>query len=269
MAIYDKASAPPGNTKASSENQSKQQTFPGNYRAIIQRLKMHPQSMAHADGMLLQRMIGNQATGRLMAELGSINSSVQTVQRQALTEEEGVLQGKFDANIQRKEEPRGKIETVQLKGINSNRLRVVAQGNVAKAPSDFSADRYTDAGNSIHQVKVENFPAKAGTIVEGNTAGARVDKQGNTGSGEGFANIQVQANRDGDGNYPDLQYPPGTPREQKGTSIAEVHIDNRIVHCDKQDVRDRGNRLLKQALMNSRGERNTYPRKSYRVEIGE
>lgn len=161
-------------------------------------------------------------------------------------------------------------KAIQREGINSADVTIEATGaNVAKAPSSFGANRFADAGNSIHQVKVEDFPGDAGTFVDGNDSGARVDKQGEfDGGGQTYSNIQVQANRtNGGADYTDLVYPPGTNAAQKGTSLAEVHIDNRIVGSGKADVRNRGARLVKQGLMSSRGNRDTYPRPSFRVRL--
>jgi len=160
------------------------------------------------------------------------------------------------------------LKLVQKAGINSAKLIISPTGrNVAKTPNNFSTDRFKDAGNSIHQVSVDDIPGGGGTIVGGSESGARIDKQGSFDrGGKTWSNIQVQANRtDGGADYVDLQYPEGTAAGQKGTSIAEVHVDNRIVDSEKKDVRNRGTRLLKRGLMNSRGDRTTYPRKSYKI----
>ena len=151
--------------------------------------------------------------------------------------------------------------------INSSDLTISQNGSVAKAPSGIGANRFSDAGSSIHKVSLADFPGGAGTIVAGNDGGARIDKQGNfDADGKSWANIQVQANAtEGGANYADLTYPQGTSGNQKGTSFAEVHVDNRIVASEKEDVLNRGKRLLKRGLMYSRGERNTYPRPRFRI----
>ncbi|MGB9929967.1 MAG: DUF4157 domain-containing protein [Methanosarcina sp.] len=78
--------------------------------AIIQRARINPKSLTHADVMQLQRTIGNRAVGRLLSEIGLIPSKAkqaQTVQRQELVqrqeipEEEEPLQGKFESGLEK------------------------------------------------------------------------------------------------------------------------------------------------------------------------
>ena len=45
-----------------------------NPMAIIQRARINPKSLTHADVMQLQRTIGNRAVGRLLTEIGLIPS---------------------------------------------------------------------------------------------------------------------------------------------------------------------------------------------------
>ena len=101
------------------------QTPVSNPYSIIQRAKINPKSLTHADIMQLQRTIGNQAVGRLLSSIGSSSTAQQaTVQRQDIPEEEESLQGKMIETIQRQEIPeeeeplQGKmIETVQRQKI--------------------------------------------------------------------------------------------------------------------------------------------------------
>lgn len=154
------------------------------------------------------------------------------------------------------------LEPIQRVGVNSNSLTLNLYQNVAKAPSGFSVSRYSDACTSIHKISIDDIPVSNGTIVGGSNKGARVDKQGEFDRDDKrWLNIQVQASDEVD----DLTYPHGTSNNQKGTSFAEVHLDKRIKDCDKEDVRNRGTRLLKKGLLLSRGDRNTYPRNSYRI----
>jgi hypothetical protein len=115
--------------------------------AIIQRAKINPKSLTHADVMQLQRTIGNRAVGKLLTEIGLIPSKpkqtqpvqmqtipeeekeplqgkmVETVQRQEIPEEEEPLQGKMIEPIQRQEIPKeeeplqGKFESIQRQEI--------------------------------------------------------------------------------------------------------------------------------------------------------
>ncbi|KKG76850.1 hypothetical protein DU43_14435 [Methanosarcina mazei] len=95
--------------------------------AIIQRARINPKSLTHADVMQLQRTIGNRAVGKLLTELGLIPSKAkqaQPIQMQTIPEEEEKsLQGKFAEPLQRqeipeKEEPlQGKFESVHEKEI--------------------------------------------------------------------------------------------------------------------------------------------------------
>jgi hypothetical protein len=56
--------------------------------AIIQRARINPKSLTHADVMQLQRTIGNRAVGKLLTEIGLIPSTVKLVQRQEIPEQE-------------------------------------------------------------------------------------------------------------------------------------------------------------------------------------
>lgn len=92
--------------------------------AIIQRAKINPKSLTHADVMQLQRTIGNRAIGKLLSEIGFIPSTAKPVQRQEIPEEEEPLQGKMAETIQRQEIPEEKeplqgkmIETIQRQEI--------------------------------------------------------------------------------------------------------------------------------------------------------
>ena len=94
--------------------------------AIIQRARVDPKSLTHADVMQLQRTIGNRAVGQLLTELGLIPSKAkqtQPVQMQIMPEEEEPLQGKFAEPLQRQkipeeEEPlQGKFESGYKKEI--------------------------------------------------------------------------------------------------------------------------------------------------------
>jgi hypothetical protein len=92
-----------------------------NPMAIIQRAKINPKSLTHADVMQLQRTIGNRAVGMLLTGIGNTSTVQQaTVQRQEISEEETCpscmqrqeipeeeesLQGKMIETIQRQEIP--------------------------------------------------------------------------------------------------------------------------------------------------------------------
>ena len=90
---------------------------------IIQRARINPKSLTHADVMQLQRTIGNRAVGKLLTEIGLIPSiakqaqpvqmqiipeekkeplqgkMIETIQRQEILEEEKPLQGKFESKL--------------------------------------------------------------------------------------------------------------------------------------------------------------------------
>ncbi len=100
-------------------------THVSNPYSIIQRAKINPKSLTHADIMQLQRTIGNRAVGMLLSSIGSSSTAQQAiVQRQEIPEEEEPLQGKFAEPIQRQEIPeeeeplQGKmIDTIQRQEI--------------------------------------------------------------------------------------------------------------------------------------------------------
>ncbi|MDQ1252981.1 MAG: hypothetical protein QG646_2123 [Euryarchaeota archaeon] len=100
--------------------------------SIIQRAKINPKSLTHADVMQLQRTIGNRAVGRLLSGLGNPSTAQQApvqreespeleeevqmkpvVQREESKEEE-LLQGKMIETIQR-QEPEDEEELMQGK----------------------------------------------------------------------------------------------------------------------------------------------------------
>jgi hypothetical protein len=94
--------------------------------AIIQRARIDPKSLTHADVMQLQRTIGNRAVGKLLSEIGLIPSKAkqtQPVKMQKIPEKEEPLQGKMMETIQRQEIPeeeeplQGKFESVSSKEI--------------------------------------------------------------------------------------------------------------------------------------------------------
>lgn len=155
---------------------------------------------------------------------------------------------------------------------NSGSLELTGDGTVSKAPSKIGVNRFKDSGNSIHKIAFADLSSTAGTIVEGdNDRGARIDMQGTFAKNQKtWLNIQVQANRGASestssATYPDLKYPDGTQKAQQGTSFAEVHVDENILDSEKGDVQNRVVRLLKQGLMSSRGERDTYPRNAKKI----
>lgn len=82
------------------------QTPISNPYSIIQRAKINPKSLTHADVMQLQRTIGNRAVAQLLS--GIVNSSTALevpIQRSEIPEEEEKpMQGKFEA-VQRSENP--------------------------------------------------------------------------------------------------------------------------------------------------------------------
>ena len=116
-------------SKTTSQRQAtpRIQTPVSNPFSIIQRARINPKSLTHADVMQLQRTIGNRAVGRLFSEIGLIPSNANQappVQRQEIPEEEEPLQGKMAETIQRQEIPeeeeplQGKmIETIQRQEI--------------------------------------------------------------------------------------------------------------------------------------------------------
>jgi hypothetical protein len=118
-----------------TDNTSQKQTIPpkqipsSHPMVIIQRARINPKSLTHADVMQLQRTIGNRAVGKLLTEIGLIPSKpkqsppvqmqpileeekeplqskmMETIQRQETPEEEEPLQGKFVEPIQCQEIP--------------------------------------------------------------------------------------------------------------------------------------------------------------------
>lgn len=69
----------------SSSRKSGQKPVP-NYSAIVQRVRMFPQTMTHEDIKILQKTIGNQAVHRLMREIGLIKDKTEQTKREAHNE---------------------------------------------------------------------------------------------------------------------------------------------------------------------------------------
>ncbi len=103
------------------------QTPLSNPYSIIQRAKINPKSLTHADVMRLQRTIGNRAVAQLLS--GIVNSSIAqqaTVQRQEISEEEEPLQGKMIETVQRQEIPEEE-ETLQGKMIGTIQRQEISE----------------------------------------------------------------------------------------------------------------------------------------------
>ena len=69
----------------SSSRKSGQKPVP-NHSAILQRVRMFPQTMTHEDIKILQKTIGNQAVHRLMREIGLIKDKTERTKREAHNE---------------------------------------------------------------------------------------------------------------------------------------------------------------------------------------
>jgi hypothetical protein len=87
--------------------------------AIIQRARASPESLSRADVLQLQRTIGNQAVGRLLAEIGRLPSRQAPVQRQEIPEDEELLHGKFADECVQCQLPEEEEELLQGKMIET------------------------------------------------------------------------------------------------------------------------------------------------------
>ncbi|MCO5382496.1 MAG: DUF4157 domain-containing protein [Methanosarcina barkeri] len=156
------------------------QTPLSNPYSIIQRAKINPKSLTHADIMQLQRTIGNQAVGRLLTGIGNTSTAQQApvqrpeipeeeetcpscIQKQEIPEEEEPLQGKIIETIQRQEIPEEeplqtkrenntgmpdnlKAGVESLSGIDMSDVRVHYNSDI---PSQLQAHAYAQ-GTDIH-----------------------------------------------------------------------------------------------------------------------
>jgi len=154
-----------------------------NPMAIIQRAKIDPKSLTHADVMQLQRTIGNRAVGRLLSEIGMIPSTAKPVQRQEtpeeeetcpsclqrqeIPEEEEPLQGKMIETIQRQEIPeeeeplQGKMaDTVQRQEIPEEEepLQGKMIGTVQR--QEIPEEEETLQGKMIETIQRKEIPKK-------------------------------------------------------------------------------------------------------------
>lgn len=155
MSFHDKVKMP--QKKGSNSSNSKQSNhIPlSNFKAIIQRVRIYPKSMTHADIIVLQKTIGNQAVRQLMRDIGLITANGKSVQREALNEKEEVSHGKFDNTMQRKEIPQKK-EQGRAKMENKTGL-----------PDNLKAGVENLSGLSMDNVKVNynsDKPAQVGAL---------------------------------------------------------------------------------------------------------
>ena len=95
--------------------------------SIIQRAKINPKSLTHADVMQLQHTIGNRAVGMLLSGIGNFSTAQKaTVQRQEIPEEEELLQGKMIETVQKQEIPEEE-EPLQEKMIRPLQLQEIPE----------------------------------------------------------------------------------------------------------------------------------------------
>jgi hypothetical protein len=168
-----------------TDSTSQKQTIPpkqiptSHPAAIIQRARINPKSLTHADVMQLQRTIGNKAVGRLLTEIGLIPSKatqVQPVQMQPTPEEEKEpLQGKIAESIQRQEIPKeeeplqGKMaDTVQRQEIPEEEEPLqTKRENDTGMPDNLKAGVENLSGIDMSNVRVHynsDKPAKVGAL---------------------------------------------------------------------------------------------------------
>jgi hypothetical protein len=155
--------------------------FPSSHpMAIIQRARINPKSLTHADVMQLQRTIGNRAVGRLLTEIGLIPSTAkqaQPIQMQTIPEEEEEpLQGKFAEPIQRQEIPeeeeplQGKFENKPEQEICPSCSSLPIQRekeNLTGMPDNLKAGVESLSGIDMSDVRVHfnsSKPAKVGAL---------------------------------------------------------------------------------------------------------
>ncbi len=153
---------------------------------------------------------------------------------------------------------------VQRVGLNSGKVTLAPTGaTVNKAPNGFSGARFGIRVTSIDGIDITKVAGAAGSIIgEDIDRGVRIDVQGDFHQGnKTFYNVQAQANDP----VPDLTYPQGTNAQQKGTSLGEVHVEDRLAEADKPDVLNRTLRLLKNGLYQSIGDRGTHPRPVFEI----
>jgi hypothetical protein len=168
------------------------QTPLSNPYSIIQRAKINPKSLTHADIMQLQRTIGNQAVGRLLSSIGNTSIAQQaTVQRQEIPEkeetcpsciqkqetpeEEEPLQGKMSETFQCQEVPeeeeplQGKFtETIQRQEIpeEEESLQTKRENNTGM-PDNLKVGVENLSGIDMSDVRVHynsSKPAEVGAL---------------------------------------------------------------------------------------------------------
>lgn len=143
-----------------TDNTSQKQTIPpkqiptSHPAAIIQRARINPKSLTHADIMQLQRTIGNRAVGRLLSEVrSSLKVQQVPIQRQEIPEEEP-LQGKMRGTVQRQEIPE-KEEPLQMKNLTKNSSEIInsnpSDNIIQKAPVENTGEGYQLADTRLQK----------------------------------------------------------------------------------------------------------------------
>jgi len=139
------------------------QTPTSNPVAIIQRARINPKSLTHADVMQLQRTIGNRAVAQLLS--GIVNSSTvheAPIQRSEIPEEEEPLQTKKENNTGMPDNLKAGVES--LSGIDMSDVRVHYNSD---KPAEVGALAYTQR-TDIHVApgQEKHLPHEAWHVVQ-------------------------------------------------------------------------------------------------------
>ena len=151
--FFEKVQVPQKENSHSSKSKHSRQISHLNYKAIIQRIKMNPQSMTQADTKVLQHTIGNQAVGKLMSEIG--------FRKKEAKKQENLNTGKENAeglpdNL--------KAGVENLSGLSMDDIRVHYNSD---KPSQVGALAYTQ-GKDIHVApgQEKHLPHEAWHVVQ-------------------------------------------------------------------------------------------------------
>lgn len=132
--------------------------------SIIQRARINPKSLSHADVMQLQRTIGNRAVGKSLSGMGKLPSAAQhaTVQRQEIPEEEEPLQTKRENDTGMPDNLKAGVESLSRMDMSDVKVHY----NSSK-PAEVGALAYTQ-GTNIHVApgQEKHLPHEAWHVVQ-------------------------------------------------------------------------------------------------------
>ena len=142
-----------------------------NYKAIIKRIRMYPQSMTNADTAVLERTIGHRAVYQLIKEIGLTKDNTGLVKLKAMQKGEKVLQRKPDtiyreaaAQEEKKEPVQSRADKINQKIEIPERKEYSKIKNKTDLPDNLKAGMENLSGMSMDGVRVHYNSVKPAKV---------------------------------------------------------------------------------------------------------